>query len=68
MAIHREFVKLSVEHMKDLKIYPLEELQKHFDIINHVIGDKLFMATGVINDDLSMATSNLGLEIDPEYL
>ena len=48
--------------MKDLKKKPVEELQKHLDIIIHVLADKLFVEVGVENEDLDAATEALGLE------
>lgn len=67
MTIHKNLQKLSVDHMKELKKRPVQELQQHLDIIIHVLGDKLFMATGVENEDLDLATENLNLEEDPAY-
>jgi nucleotidyltransferase/DNA polymerase involved in DNA repair len=58
---------MSIEHMKDLKKKPLDQLQTHFDIIIHVLSDKLYIATGIENERLDQATEDLGLEEDPEY-
>jgi len=67
MAIHKRLQAISIAHMKDLKKKPVTELQKHFDIIIHVLADKLYIELGVENEMLDKATDDLNLEEDPEY-
>ena len=52
MAIHKNLQAMSIDHMKELKKKPLDQLQTHFDIIIHVLSDKLYIATGIENERL----------------
>ena len=60
---------MSVQHLKDLKANGItgELLGREMQHISHILGDKLFLLTGVESEDLDANTERLQLEEDAEY-
>ena len=69
IAIHQKLFDLSVAHLKAIKERNLtpEQQQQDMQIIEAVLADKLFFATGVESTDLDEATERLKLEQDAEF-
>lgn len=68
-AIHQKLFDLSVSHLKSIKDRNLtqEEQAAEMGIIEAILADKLFFATGVESTDLDEATEELRLEQDAEF-
>ena len=67
MEIHKNLHAISVDHMRNLKKLPLQELQPELNLITQVLSDKLYEIEGIEGEDLDAATEKLGLESDAEY-
>jgi hypothetical protein len=64
IAVHKKLFDLSVGHLQHLKSKNLsqEEYGAEMSIIEAILADKLFFATGIDSADLDTATEKLNLE------
>ena len=60
--IHKILHKISIDHLKELKKLPIEQLQGELALIQQVLADKLCLATGIETEDLDAHTEKLNLE------
>lgn len=67
MEIHKLLHKTSVEHMRELKKLPLDQLQPELNLITSVLSDKLFELEKIEGEDMDAATERIQLESDAEY-
>ena len=67
LKIQQVMFDLVIEHQKELKKLPQDELQEELKIMQLRLSDKLYFATGVESDELDAATDRLELEEDDEY-
>lgn len=70
IGIHKQLHEISIAHMQGLKANGTkgEDLQKELQFLPVILGDKLYVATGVEPHELDCQTTQLGLEEnDEEY-
>lgn len=58
---------LSIEQIKVLKLLPASTMQDEIKYLQPKLLDKLFLQTGIEQEELTRAVEELKLEEDPEY-
>ena len=68
MATQKKFQEISIEEIKNLKTLPPADIQSEIKYLQPKMQDKLWIQTGVDQDDLEFHITALKMEEDKEYL
>ena len=65
--MHKDMHELTLDHLRAIKKLPADKQQAQFQIMEAVLGDKVYEKYGIEPDDLDLATDKTGLESDSAY-